>query len=73
MSVSKFQGQRLALLAGENINYSRRNNIRIEDLPRCMDDTEADTMMVIAGVALSLLTLIEIYSSWKNARGDRTA
>jgi hypothetical protein len=38
-----------------------------------MDDTEADTMMVIAGVALSLLTLIEIYSSWKNARGDRTA
>ncbi len=37
-----------------------------------MDDIDADTMMVIAGVALSLLTLIEIYSSWKNTQQNRT-
>jgi hypothetical protein len=38
-----------------------------------MDDIDADTMMIITGIVLSLLTLIEIYSSWKNTQEDRTA
>jgi hypothetical protein len=38
-----------------------------------MDDARADSIMAIAGVFLTLLTLIEIYSSWKKAQDDRTA
>lgn len=37
-----------------------------------MDEINPDTLMVIAGVALSLLALREIYSNWKNTRQDRS-
>jgi hypothetical protein len=32
-----------------------------------MDRIDSDTMMVIAGVIISILASIEIYSNWKNA------
>jgi hypothetical protein len=36
-----------------------------------MDDIDPDTMMVLAGVMLSLLVLKELYSSWRRTRGGR--
>lgn len=37
-----------------------------------MDDTDPDTLMIVAGIVLSLLAVLELYSNWKNARGDRS-
>jgi hypothetical protein len=37
-----------------------------------MDDVDPDTLMVVAGIALSLLALLELYSNWKNARKGRS-
>lgn len=36
-----------------------------------MDDTDPDTVMIVAGLLFSLLTLFELYSSWKRARNSR--
>lgn len=33
-----------------------------------MTSTESDTVMIIAGVLLSMLALVEIYSRWENTR-----
>ena len=36
-----------------------------------MSHVDSDTMMIVAGVAFSLLALIEFYGSWKNTRDGR--
>ena len=33
-----------------------------------MDDIDPDTMMIAAGVVLSLIALLEFYPAWKNTR-----
>lgn len=33
-----------------------------------MSRVDGDTLMILAGVALSLLALVELYSSWKRTR-----
>lgn len=33
-----------------------------------MDDTELDTMMIIAGVVISFIAVLEFYPAWKNTR-----
>jgi hypothetical protein len=33
----------------------------------CMDEIDPDTMMIVAGLIISVLASIEIYSNWKNA------
>jgi hypothetical protein len=38
-----------------------------------MDYTDPDMIMIIAGVGISLLALIELYSNWKNTQDGRTA
>lgn len=38
-----------------------------------MDTADPDTLMVVAGLALSLLALVEIYADWKAARGGSRA
>jgi len=35
-----------------------------------MDDIDPDTMMIAAGVVISLLTVIELYPIWKNTRDE---
>jgi hypothetical protein len=32
-----------------------------------MDEIDPDTMMIVAGLIISVLASIEIYSNWKNA------
>lgn len=31
-----------------------------------MDEIDPDTLMIVAGVVISVLASIEIYSNWKN-------
>ena len=33
-----------------------------------MDDIDPDTVMIAAGVVLSLIAVLEFYPAWKNAR-----
>jgi len=33
-----------------------------------MDDIDPDTVMIAAGVVLSLIAVLELYPVWKNAR-----
>ena len=33
-----------------------------------MDDIDPDTVMIAAGVVLSLIAVLELYPAWKNAR-----
>jgi len=33
-----------------------------------MDDIDPDTVMIAAGIVLSLIAVLEIYSAFKNAR-----
>ena len=33
-----------------------------------MDDLDPDTVMIAAGVVLSLIAVLELYPAWKNAR-----
>jgi hypothetical protein len=33
-----------------------------------MDDIDPDTVMIAAGVVISLIATLELYSAWKNAR-----
>jgi hypothetical protein len=33
-----------------------------------MDDTESDTMMLIAGVVISFVAVLECYPAWKHTR-----
>jgi hypothetical protein len=35
-----------------------------------MDDIDPDTMMMAAGVVLSLIALLEFYPAWKNTRRE---
>ena len=35
-----------------------------------MDDIDPDTLMVAAGVVLSLIAVMEIYPIWKRSRDD---
>lgn len=37
-----------------------------------MSYIDSDTILIVAGVTFSLLTAIELYSNWKNARDGRT-
>ncbi|SNR29557.1 hypothetical protein SAMN06266787_101963 [Halorubrum ezzemoulense] len=36
-----------------------------------MRDINPDTLMLVAGVAISLIALLELYPLWKNRRDDR--
>lgn len=31
-----------------------------------MEDTDSDTMMIVAGLVLSAITAVELYTSWKD-------
>jgi hypothetical protein len=35
-----------------------------------MDEVDPDTMMVAAGVVLSLIAAVEFYPAWRNARQE---
>ena len=35
-----------------------------------MDDIDPDTLMILAGVAISLIAAVELYSTWKETRGS---
>lgn len=35
-----------------------------------MDDIDPDTLMVLAGVVISLIAALEVYSAWKQTRGS---
>jgi hypothetical protein len=35
-----------------------------------MDDIDPDTLMVLAGVVISLIAALELYSAWKQTRGS---
>ena len=38
--------------------------------PFSMDDIDPDTLMVLAGVVISLIAALELYSTWKRTRGS---
>ena len=49
------------------------NNYTVTAPPDRMDDIEldADTVMLVAGVMISLIVVIELYPAWKRARKRR--
>jgi len=34
-----------------------------------MEDTDSDTVMIVAGLVLSAIAAIELYTSWKDSTG----
>ncbi len=35
-----------------------------------MDDIDPDTLMILAGVVISLIAVLEFYPAWKKARRE---
>lgn len=44
------------------------NGFTLAAVQTTVDDIDPDTLMVAAGVALSLIAVLELYPAWKRAR-----